>query len=75
MAFLPILLSLSRKKTGSGADHYLRERERERERAHKQGEQQANGEGEAGFPVSREPMWGLTPGLQDHDLSQRQTLN
>ena len=37
MAFLPILLSLSRKKTGSGADHYLRERERERESAQARG--------------------------------------
>ena len=33
------------------------------------------GEGEAGFPLSREPDVGLDPGPWDHDLSQRQSLN
>ena len=37
---------------------YLRERERERERENKQGEQQAEGEEEAGSPLSREPNGG-----------------
>ena len=32
-------------------------------------------EGEADSPVSRENDAGLDPGLQDHDLSQRQNLN
>ena len=38
---------------------------------------QAEGEGEADSPLSREPMWGSIPGPWDHDLSQtlRQTLN
>ena len=38
----------------------------DRERKHKQGEQQAEGEGEAGSPLNREPDMGLnprTPGL------------
>ena len=38
-----------------------RERERERMRAHKQGEWQAEEEGEAGFPLCREPDVGLDP--------------
>ena len=29
--------------------------------AHKQGEQQAEGEGEAGSPLSKEPDWGIYP--------------
>ena len=33
----------------------------DREREHKQGEQQAEGEGETGFPQSREPDTGLNP--------------
>jgi len=33
------------------------------------------GEGEAGFPLSREPDVGFDPGPWDHDLSLRQTLN
>ena len=33
------------------------------------------GEGEAGFPLSREPDVGLIPAPWDHDLSRRQTLN
>ena len=47
-------------------------------REHKQGERQAEGEEEAGSPLSREPNVRLdprTPGSQDHDLSQRQKLN
>jgi len=36
---------------------------------------QAGGEGEAGFPGSREPDAGLDGRTLDHDLSQRQTLN
>ena len=50
------------------------ERELERVRAHKQGE----GQREKQTLLSREPDRGLdprTPGPQDHDLSQRQTLN
>ena len=40
------------------------------------GEQQAEGEGEAGFPLrAEELMWGLIPGPQNHDLSLRQMLN
>nr|XP_025873684.1 uncharacterized protein LOC112934440 [Vulpes vulpes] len=39
---------------------------------HKQEEQQAEGEGEAGSPPSREPDMGLDPRPWDHDLSQRQ---
>ena len=34
---------------------------RERESVHKQGEQQAEGEGEAGSPLGREPNAGLDP--------------
>jgi len=33
----------------------------EREQVHKQAERQAQGEGEAGFPPSREPDAGLDP--------------
>ena len=46
---------------------YLFERVRERERVsasklmHKQGEQQGEGEGEAGSPLSKEPNEGLDP--------------
>ena len=36
------------------------------------GRQQA--EGEAVFPLSKEPNMGLIPGSWDYDLSQRQTL-
>jgi len=35
----------------------------------------AVGEGEEGFPWSRELIRGSIPGPWDHDLSQRQTLN
>ena len=35
--------------------------DRGRERAHKQGEQQAEGEGEAGPSLSKEPDWGIYP--------------
>ena len=53
-----------------------------KEREHKQREG-AEGEGEAGSPLSKEPEdMGLdprtpqdSPGPRDHDLSQRQTLN
>ena len=34
---------------------------REREREHKQGEWQAEGEGDAGSPLSREPDAGFDP--------------
>ena len=58
-----------------------RARERERERAHDQ-RAGAEGEGEADSLLNRKPMpsmpmpmWGSIPGLQDHDLNQRQTLN
>jgi len=40
----------------------------ERGREHKQGEQQAEGEGEAGSPLSREPYSGLNQS-QDPDQS------
>ena len=43
----------------------MRDRERERQR-HRQREKQA---------LCREPDAGLDLGFQDHDLSQRQTLN
>ena len=32
-------------------------------------------EEEAGYPLSRKPDAGPIPGPQDHDLTQRQTLN
>ena len=35
---------------------------REREREHKQGERQAEGDGEADSPLRREPNMGLDPG-------------
>jgi len=35
----------------------------------------AEGEGEAGSPLSREPDVPRIPGSWDHDLIQRQTLN
>ena len=38
-----------------------REREIVREREHKQGERQAEGEGEADFPLSKKPNVGLHP--------------
>ena len=34
----------------------------------------AEGEGEADHKAVS-PIWGLIPGLRDHDLSQRQMLN
>ena len=49
-----------------------RERERERERE-KEAETQA--EGEAGSMQMWSLMWDLIPGLQDHALGGRQTLN
>jgi len=47
---------------------YLRERE------YKPGGE-AEGEGEADSPLSREPNEGLIPGPWDHDLSRRQVAN
>ena len=45
------------------------------EREHKQGEQQREGEREAGSPLNAGSlMWGLIPEPWDHDLSQKQTL-
>ena len=35
----------------------------------------AEGEGEAGSPLSREPDMGLNPRTLDHDLSRRQKFN
>ena len=52
---------------------YLTERQRETVREETQAE--GVGEGEAGFPLSREPDEGLDPRSWDHDLSRRQTLN
>ena len=46
---------------------------REREQAQVGGE--AEGEGETDSSLSMEPRWGLIPGPQDQDLSQRQTFN
>ena len=46
---------------------YLRERETASERAQAGGA--AEGEGEAGFPLSREPDAGLAPRTPDNDLS------
>ena len=49
-----------------------RERERERERESERGGTQAGGvgEGDAGFPLSREPeCWTSMPGPWDHDWS------
>ena len=48
---------------------YLRQREKA------QAGREAEGEGEADSVLSREPNAGSIPGPQDHDLSQRQTLN
>ena len=42
---------------------------KERERAYKQVEQQAEGEGEAGFLLSRDPEAGLHPKTPGRDLS------
>ena len=53
---------------------FIRKRERESASA-QQGEQQAEGKGEAGSPLSREPDPGLIPGPWDYDLSRRQMLN
>ena len=36
---------------------------------------EAEGEGEVGSPLSREPDAGWITGPEDHDLSQRQMLN
>jgi len=48
----------------------------DREREHKQGEWQAEAEGEAASPQSRgSPMWDSVPGPRDHDPSQRPLLN
>ena len=45
---------------------YLLEREHVQERAHRQGELPAEGEGEAGSWLSREPDMGLHPRSPDH---------
>jgi len=50
---------------------YLTERDTAREGTQAGGV----GEGEAGFPLSREPNAGLDPRTWDHDLSRRQKLN
>ena len=51
---------------------YLFERERMRERAHERGE----GQREEQTPCrAGSPMRDSIPGLQDHDLSRRQSLN
>ena len=42
---------------------------------HKQGEQQAEGEGEADSPLRKDWMQGSIPRPWEHDLTQRQTLN
>ena len=42
---------------------------------HKEEEWQAEGEGDAGSPLSREMMEGSNPGPQDQDLSPRQAPN
>ena len=42
---------------------------------HKQAEQQAEGKGEAGSLLSKEPDDGLIPGLRDHDWSLMQMNN
>ena len=44
-----------------------------RVREHNQGG--GEGEGEADSLMSRDPMWGSIPGLQDHDLTRRQPLS
>ena len=44
------------------------------DREHKQGERQAEGEGEADSPPSREPDAGLDPRTPGHDLCRRWTL-
>ena len=49
--------------------------DRERYTARERTQAGGVGEGEAGFPQSREPDAGLDPRTWDHDLSRRQTLN
>ena len=36
---------------------------------------EAEGEGEAGSPLTGSPTWGSIPGPRDHDLNRRQKLN
>ena len=55
---------------------HLRERERTHERELEQGGGvRAEGEGDAGSPLSRVPSPGLHPGPRDGDLSRGQTLS
>ena len=49
---------------------YLYDAHTERDRGHAGGA--AEGEEEAGHPLSKEPTWGSIPGHCDHDLSRRQ---
>ena len=53
---------------------YLKDFIHERERERVPGGE-AQGEGEANSPLSREPMWGWIPGPQDQDPTGGQILN
>ena len=57
---------------------FLFERVRVRERAREsssRGKRQTEREKQASSWIAESQTWGLIPGLQDHDLSQRETLN